>query len=159
MTQINIYLKTDAAPWETEITVKVAINNTVCCMTFSFWLGQGFHADVSKWQRSWSNVQRSHRIVYWTLYCTVVKYCVHCTPLVVDVSLLLQPQSGTVCQKQSVLRHLWRCSERHWRRDCSRNLIPTNSITITWITACFSFVLWPKSFWILCHVNVNSLTN
>ena len=25
----------------------------------------------------------------------------------VDVSLLLPPQSGTACQKQSVLQHLW----------------------------------------------------
>jgi len=42
-------------------------------------------------------------------------------PLVVDVSLLLRPQSGTTCQKQSILQHLWRCSERHRRRNCLRD--------------------------------------
>ena len=34
-------------------------------------------------------------------------------PSAVDVSLLLRPQSGTACQKQSVLQHLWRFSESH----------------------------------------------
>jgi len=61
--------------------------------------------------------------------------------LVVDVSLLLQPQSGTACQKQSSRRHLWRCSERHWRRNCSCHLIPTNRLNnylhyVAWLTAC-----------------------
>ena len=47
-------------------------------------------------------------------------------PSAVDVSLLLRPQSGTACQKQSVLQHLWRCSESHWRRNCLRGLTLTN---------------------------------
>ena len=34
-------------------------------------------------------------------------------PSAVDVSLLLQPQSGIACQKQTVLQHLWRFSESH----------------------------------------------
>ena len=49
-------------------------------------------------------------------------------PLVVDALLQLQPQSGTACQKQSVLQHLWRCSERHWIQNCSCDLIPTNRL-------------------------------
>ena len=47
-------------------------------------------------------------------------------PSAVDVSLLLRLQSGTACQKQSVLQHLWRCSESHWRRNCSRDPTLTN---------------------------------
>jgi len=40
-------------------------------------------------------------------------------PLAVEVSLLLRPQSGTACRKQSVLHHLCNCSESHWRRNWS----------------------------------------
>ena len=50
-------------------------------------------------------------------------------PSAVDVSLLLRPQSGTACQKQSVLQYLCRCSESHWRRNCSRDPTLTNLIT------------------------------
>jgi len=35
-----------------------------------------------------------------------------------ELSLLLRLQSGTACRKQSVLHHLWRCSESRWQRNC-----------------------------------------
>ena len=47
-------------------------------------------------------------------------------PSAVDVSLLLRRQSGTACQKQPVLQHLWYCSESHWRWKCSRDPTLTN---------------------------------
>jgi len=34
-------------------------------------------------------------------------------PLAAEVSLLLRPQTGTACRKQSVLQHLCRCQESH----------------------------------------------
>ena len=61
-------------------------------------------------------------------------------PLAVEVSLLLRPQSGTACQKQSVLQHLYRCSESRWRRNCSRDPALSNFITnytSTWLTVSF----------------------
>ena len=81
-------------------------------------------------------------------------------PLAVKASLLLRPQSGTARQKQSVLQHLFRCPERHWIRNCSRDPTPTNSITnCTNTTHCSFTFLFHRSFWTICHVNVNSLTN
>jgi len=70
-------------------------------------------------------------------------------PLVVEVYLLLRPQSGTACQKQSVLQRLWQCSGRHWRWNSSRDLTPTYSITNftnTWLIVRFPFVPWHRRF-------------
>ena len=74
------------------------------------------------------------RPLFW-LFCGPVEQ-----PLVGEVSLLLWPQSGTACQKQSILEHFCHCSESHWRRNCSRD--PTlisliTNCTSTWLTVSF----------------------
>jgi len=99
--------------------------------------GKGGKVAAAGWQVRlcdpiWHVISRSG-VVISIMNCYIRVYLLHLydgirgqvePPLVVDVSLL--PQSGTVCQKQSVLPHLWRGSERHRRRNCSRDLIPTD---------------------------------
>ena len=80
-----------------------------------------------------------------------------------EFSLLPRPQSGTASRKQSVLQHLWPCSESHWKRNYSRDPVPTNILTNctnTWRLHYWLLIVpWPRSFSYLCRVNDNSLTN
>jgi len=67
--------------------------------------------------------------------------------------------SGTASRKQSVLQHLWPCSECHWKRNYSRDPVPTNILTNctnTWRLHYWLLIVpWPRSFFVLMKIFIH----